>query len=79
MKEKLYNLMSEFNDIIGDIDCLADAIEVHFDGIVENYGCEKARSLLSVYLSVVRGIKEDCEELYNKIDQTILDMKKERK
>ncbi len=78
MKERLYNLMSEFNVIIEDINCLGDAIEVHFDGIVKNYGCEKARSLLNVYLSVVRGIHEDCEELYNKIDQTILDMKYER-
>lgn len=76
MRDRLYNLMSEFNVIIEDIECLGDAVEVHFDGIVEHYDCEKARSLLRVYLSVIRGIKEDCEELYNKIDQTILDMKK---
>lgn len=78
MKERLYNLMSEFNVIIEDIDCLADAIEVHFDGIVENYECEKARSLLRVYLSVIKGIHEDCEELYNKIDQAVLDIKYKR-
>ena len=75
MKDRLYDLMSDFNVIIEDIECLGDAVEVHFDGIVEHYDSEKARSLLRVYLSVIRGIKEDCE-LYNKIDQTILDMKK---
>ena len=79
MKEKLYNIMEDLNEILKDVDALGDGVGIHFDGIVENYGCEKARSLLSVYLSVVRGIHEDCEELYNKIDQTILDMKKERK
>ena len=76
MRDRLYDLMSEFNVIIEDIECLGDAVEVHFDGIVEHYDCEKARSLLRVYLSVIRGIKEDCEELYNKIDRVVLDMKK---
>lgn len=44
MRDRLYDLMSEFNVIIEDIECLGDAVEVHFDGIVEQYDCEKQKA-----------------------------------
>lgn len=78
MKEKLYDIMLDLNEILKDIDSLVDVVGIHFDGIVENYNSEKARSVLSVHLSVLKGIQEDTNELYNKIDETILDMKHKR-
>lgn len=78
MKEKLYNIMEDLNEILKDIDALVDVIGIHFDGIIEGYTSDKARSVLSVQLSVLKAIQKDTEDLYNKIDQTILDMKYER-
>lgn len=78
MKEKLYNIMEDLNEILKDIDALVDVVGIHFDGIVEGYTSDKARSVLNVQLSVLKAIQKDTENLYNKIDQTILDMKYER-
>lgn len=77
MKEKLYNIMEDLNEILKDIDSLVDVVGIHFDGIVEGYTSDKARSVLNVQLSVLKAIQKDTEDLYNKIDQTILDMKYE--
>lgn len=70
--------MEDLNEILKDIDALVDVVGIHFDGIVENYTSDKARSVLNVQLSVLKAIQKDTEDLYNKIDQTILDMKFER-
>lgn len=78
MKEKLYNIMEDLNEILKDIDALVDVVGIHFDGIVEGYTSDKARSVLNVQLSVLKAIQKDTEDLYNKIDKTILDMKYER-
>lgn len=78
MKEKLYNIMEDLNEILKDMDALVDVVGIHFDGIVEGYTSDKARSVLNVQLSVLKAIQKDTEDLYNKIDQTILDMKYER-
>ena len=71
--------MEDLNEILKDIEALVDVVGIHFDGIVEGYTSDKARSVLNVQLSVLKAIQKDTEDLYNKIDQTILDMKKERK
>jgi len=78
MKEKLYNLLSEFNDILKDIDDVERVLEIQFNGITEGCDKEMARSVLNVHLRLIKAIRKDSEELYNKIDQTILDMKYER-
>ena len=78
MKEKLYNIMEDLIEILKDMDALVDVVGIHFDGIVEGYTSDKARSVLNVQLSVLKAIQKDTENLYNKIDQTILDMKYER-
>ena len=78
MKEKLYNIMEDLNEILKDMDALVDVVGIHFDGIVEGYTSDKARSVLNVQLSVLKAIQKNTEDLYNKIDQTILDMKYER-
>lgn len=70
--------MEDLNEILKDIDALVDVVGIHFDGIVEGYTSDKARSVLNVQLSVLKAIQKDTEDLYNKIDQTILDMKYER-
>lgn len=78
MKAKLYNIMEDLNEILKDIDSLVDVVGIHFDGIVEGFTSDKARSVLNVQLSVLKAIQKDTEDLYNKIDQTVLDIKYER-
>lgn len=70
--------MEDLNEILKDMDALVDVVGIHFDGIIEGYTSDKARSVLNVQLSVLKAIQKDTEDLYNKIDQTILDMKYER-
>ena len=70
--------MEDLNEILKDMDALVDVVGIHFDGIVEGYTSDKARSVLNVQLSVLKAIQKDTEDLYNKIDKTILDMKYER-
>ena len=68
--------MADLNEILKDMEALIDAMELHFDGIIELYDTEKSSNILRVHLSVLRAIRDDSNDLYNKIDQTILDMKK---
>ena len=79
MKEKLYDVLSDLNEIIKDIEAVVKVLEIQFDGVVEVYDSETARSVLRVHLHLLKGIQEDSNKLYNKIDQTILDMKYEVK
>ena len=78
MKERLYDIMSDFNDIINDIDSIEKVLELQFDGIVEVYDSDIARSVLNVHLRLLKGIHEDCKNLYEDIDQMLLDIKHER-
>lgn len=78
MKDRLYDIMCEFNDIIKDIDSIIRILEIEFDGVVEVYDTDTARSILRVHLRLLKGVKEDCSKLYNRIDETILDIKHER-
>ena len=77
MKEKMYDILSDLNEILKDIDAVVKVLEIQFDGVVEIYDSETARSVLRVHLHLLKGIQEDSNKLYNKIDKTILDMKYE--
>lgn len=76
MKETLYDIMSDLNEILKDMDALVSTTEMHFDGIIELYDSAQATHVLRVHLSVLRSIRDNSNNLYNKIDQMILDMKK---
>lgn len=78
MKDRLYDIMCELNDIIKDIESIIRILEIEFEGVVEVYDADTARSILRVHLRLLKGVKEDCSNLYSKIDDTILDIKHER-
>ena len=79
MKEKLYDIMSDFNEILKDLDAVVEVLDAQFNGIIEQYDTETAQSILRVHLSVLKAIQTDSNNLYNKIDKMILDMKYEVK
>lgn len=78
MKDRLYDIMCELNDIIKDIESITKILEIEFDGVVEVYDTETTRSVLRVHLRLLKGIHEDCTKIYNRIDDTILDIVHER-
>lgn len=78
MKERLYDIMCELNDVLKDIDSIIRILEIEFDGVVEVYDTDTTRSVLRVHLRLLRGIQEDCNKIYNRIDETILDIRHER-
>lgn len=78
MKERLYDIMCELNDVLKDIDSIIRILEIEFDGVVEVYDTDTTRSILRVHLRLLRGIQEDCNKIYNRIDETILDIRHER-
>ena len=75
MKEKLYEIMSKFNDIINDIDSMKKVIELQYNGISEHSGDEITGCVLKVHLRLLNDIQNDCEELYNWIDRAFLNAK----
>ena len=78
MKERLYDIMCELNDVLKDIDSIIRILEIEFDGVVEVYDTDTTRSVLIVHLRLLKGIQEDCNKIYNRIDETILDIRHER-
>lgn len=78
MKERLYDIMCELNDVLKDIDSIIKILEIEFDGVVEVYDTDTTRSVLRVHLRLLKGIQEDCIKIYNRIDNTILDIRHER-
>ncbi len=78
MKERLYDIMCELNDVLKDIDSIIRILEIEFDGVVEVYDTDTTRSVLRVHLRLLKGIQEDCNKIYNRIDETILDIRHER-
>lgn len=78
MKERLYDIMCELNDVLKDMDSIIRILEIEFDGVVEVYDTDTTRSVLRVHLRLLRGIQEDCNKIYNRIDETILDIRHER-
>ena len=78
MKERLYDIMCELNDVLKDMDSIIRILEIEFDGVVVVYDTDTTRSVLRVHLRLLRGIQEDCNKIYNRIDETILDIKHER-
>ena len=75
MKEKLYEIMSEFNDIINDIDSMKKVLKLQYNAINEGSGDEITGCVLNVNLRLLTDIQNDCEELYNRIDRAFLETK----
>ena len=76
MKEKLYDIMSDYNEILKDIDAFVNVLEFELKGAEEINNTENIQDVIRVHLRLLRGIQTDSEELYNKIDETILSINK---
>lgn len=76
MKEKLYDIMSDYNEILKDIDAFVNVLKFELKGAEEINNTENIQDVIRVHLRLLRGIQTDSEELYNKIDETILSINK---
>ena len=78
MINRMYDIMSDLNEIIKDIDSAIVVAEIEFKGINEGIRNEVAESLLNVHIRLLKGIRDDVSKAHTKIDDTILDVKHSR-
>ena len=78
MINRMYDIMSDLNEIIKDIDSAIAVAEIESKGINEGIRNEVAESLLNVHIRLLKGIRDDVNKTHTKIDDTILDTKHSR-
>ena len=76
MKEKLYDIMSDYNEILKDIDAFVNVLKFELKGAEATASTENIQDVIRVHLRLLKGIRTNSEELYNKIDETILSINK---
>lgn len=77
MKNRLYKIMAEFNDVTEDVKDVVNVLKVEIGGMVKECDIETAKSILNVHLHLLKRTLNDCTEIYNKIDELLLDMKED--
>jgi len=75
MINKMYDIMSDLNEIIRDIDSVVTVAEIEFMGINEEIRNDVAKSVLNVHIQLLKNLQNDTRKLYNKIDTTIINIK----
>lgn len=78
MINRMYDIMSDLNEIIKDIDSAIVVAEIEYKGINEGIRNDVAESLLNVQIRLLKGIRDDVSKAHTKIDDTILDTKHNR-
>ena len=76
MKEKLYDIMTEYNKILFDIEAFVNVLEIELKGLEETYADEDIQSFTRVHLRYLKSIQADSNKLYNKIDEAELSIDK---
>ena len=76
MKEKLYDILSDYNEILKDIDAFINVLEIELQGIEDTPAIESIKNIVRVHLRLLRAIQTDSDKLYNRIDELILDIHK---
>ncbi|MBQ3558246.1 MAG: hypothetical protein IJA07_01870 [Agathobacter sp.] len=75
MINRMYDIMSDLNEIIKAIDSAIVVAEIEYKGINEENRNDVAESLLNVHIRLLKEIQDDTNKLYNKIDTTIINIK----
>lgn len=75
MINRMYDIMSDLNEIIKDIDSVVTVAEIEFKGLNEEIRNDVPQSLLNVHIRLLKGIQDDTRKLYNKIDTTIINIR----
>ena len=75
MKDILYDIMTEYNAILFDIESFINILELELRGFEEMQADEKLQSLTRVHLRYLKSIQDDSNKLYNRIDETCLKLK----
>lgn len=76
MKEKLYDIMADYNEILHDFESFINVLEFELKGAEELNVTENIKDVIRVHLRFLRGVQSDSVKLYNKIDETILSINK---
>ena len=71
MKEKLYDILADYNEILHDFESFINVLEFELKGAEELNVTENIKAVIRVHLRFLRGVQSDSVKLYNKIDETI--------
>lgn len=74
MKERLYGIMWDVEEIIKHLADMQNVLELFSNTLPEENNAEKLSSALNVQIRLLGGTTEESKKLRNKIDDTILDI-----
>ena len=78
MINRMYDIMSDLNEIIKDIDSAIAVAEIESKGVKEEIHNDVAESLLNVHIRLLKGIRDEVSKVHTKIEDIILDTKHSR-
>ena len=74
MKNRLYSIMSDMEEITKQIEDMKNILETQIYFFYDEKQCAVFKSVLNTQIRLLKAIKEDCCKLYTKVDETILDI-----
>lgn len=74
MKNRLYDFMSDLDEIVIELMDARNMLELHLEDTHEVNQCVRLRSLLNVQIRMIERITEECMSLHKKMDDTTLDV-----
>lgn len=74
MKKRLYSIMADVEEITKQLIDMKNVLEIQRDSQCEENQIERIKSLLNVQIRLIECTKQASHDLYNKIDDTVLDV-----
>lgn len=74
MKERLYEIMYDLEEIIRLIENMTDSLNIQYMIEDEKIQKQQIKGILNVQLQLLKNVETDSRALHEKIDDTILDL-----
>lgn len=74
MKDRLYNIMADVEDIMKQIDDMKNVLELQAEFYCGDILPARIKSLLNVQIRLLKSTQETSYNLLDKVDNTILDV-----
>lgn len=74
MKNRLYEILGDLEEITKQLSDLVNVLEIQSNPAIEEIPMESTKSLIKAQIRLLNVAKTDCESLHVKIDNSILDI-----
>lgn len=74
MKYRLQEIMKEMMEMLNDIQDMRTLLMIYHEYVQKEKRCDQVESVLNIQMQTVGRITDKLENLYNKLDETILDL-----